>query len=149
MSIKLHQVLGFVLFSAAMVVGGVSNSIGNASLDYSTTISFNRGFDPVLGYKTQLDKVVEHAKSNDDFWIVLQSHTGTRGSDDANFAKSEKRIERITRELSISGISTSRIIGQPMGEAHTLGQEPHETDNQWQKRLNRMNIIVTLRENHK
>lgn len=140
-----RMIPGVLCIIAALALGVVADGMGDASEDWTTTVKFRTASAPAISdYQGVIEDIVAKAETNDDYQIVLIGHTGTRGPDAANLAMGMRRAEKMGRDLKLAGIAADRIIVLSRGEGETLAQEPHETDALWQKRLNRVEVFVTI-----
>jgi len=69
-----------------------------------------------------LDKLVKLMKSDATIWIVLGSHTDSRGNDTYNMNLSEKRAGSVVAYLIAKGISKNRVSAKGYGESALLNK---------------------------
>jgi len=73
-----------------------------------------------------LNKVVKVLKDNTLFWIMVECHTDSVGSEAYNLKLSEKRAESVKQYLEEKGIPASSIKTQGFGEAHPVADNGTE-----------------------
>ncbi|GAA3927735.1 OmpA family protein [Chitinophaga oryziterrae] len=72
--------------------------------------------------QASLDKLVKLMKSDATIWIVLGSHTDSRGNDAYNMNLSEKRAGSVVAYLIAKGISKNRVSAKGYGETLLLNK---------------------------
>jgi peptidoglycan-associated lipoprotein len=69
-----------------------------------------------------LDRLVKLMKSDATIWIILGSHTDSRGNDVYNLKLSEKRAGAVVAYLISKGISKNRVSAKGYGETELLNK---------------------------
>lgn len=90
--------------------------------------------------QSKLDEVAKALKDQGYQRIVVEGHTDSRGSDDANLSLSQKRAEAVRTYLVSQGIDSNKISAAGIGEAR-----PVADNNTAEGRANnrRVELVVT------
>jgi OOP family OmpA-OmpF porin len=77
--------------------------------------------DIIDDYLSQIAEVVTLMKINEDYTVILEGHTDSKGSQDYNLALSQKRADAVAQVLEKQGINSSRISVEAYGEIKPIG----------------------------
>lgn len=69
-----------------------------------------------------LDKLVKLMKADETLWIILGSHTDSRGNDAYNLKLSQNRANAVVNYLIVKGISKNRVEAKGYGETVLLNK---------------------------
>ncbi len=138
------KIIGGILIAGGLTMGWFMNNIADSNANHSYVVKFQRGETPGIDYSDIMLDVVEQLERNPDYHVILIGHTGTRGPTASNEELGFKRARRLERDLKFQGISSDRIHVMSLGETALLTRDDHETDALWQKRLSRVEVMITV-----
>ena len=72
--------------------------------------------------KSKFDKIVNAMQENKSLKLCIESHTDSKGQDDANFILSNKRAEVVKNYLISKGINKERLNSKGFGEKNILNR---------------------------
>ena len=90
-----------------------------------------------------LDQVVDISKQFSEYYILIDAHTDSVGSDEANLKLSRDRAEEVKKYLVSKGVNIDRIVGRGWGEYRpVVSDEKNEED----KAANRRTEFILTRD---
>lgn len=138
----LTRMLGIAAFAAAGSLVAFAHNEGEKHKTLTWTAPFQSNGMPGIGYDVVLAEVVTALETNDDYVVVVTGHTRTRGPADANQERGQRFATRMEMDLLTEGVHIERITAQSLGETQPLSQDEDESDNVFQRRLDRVEIVV-------
>lgn len=123
---KLNVKLDLLTKDTKMTFNNISFETNSAEITTSST--------------TELARLIEFLKLNNDVRIELSAHTDDIGSDSYNLRLSDKRAQSVAKYLIDNGVPTSQLIAKGYGESQPL--VPNTSDeNRAQNRRVEVKII--------
>lgn len=138
----LKKTIGIIFLGLSLIFAYQMNNIGSANETKTYAVEFVRGTSPGTGYAETIDIVVEFLENNEQYIVVLEGHTGTRGPAITNQELAMQRSERVARDLYFQGVDENRVHVFSSGEEQPLEQQEDEDSGAYQSRLNRVEIYL-------
>jgi len=118
-------VAGMVVFNTKTIAAGFTGTIEYPAILPNGTGLYYWDFDKSNirpDAAIELDKVVAIMKENPTIWIVLGSHTDSRGKDQYNQWLSQSRANSAVQYIIDRGIEKSRITAKGYGETKPVNE---------------------------
>ncbi|MBV6633089.1 MAG: OmpA family protein [Alphaproteobacteria bacterium] len=129
------------------IVGGATGYVGLSGVQYQKRrvrrwiVAFD-GNVPNEDGAAMLQTALDDAKLRLDQPIRVVGHTGTVGAAAAKRAQSETRAEAVRDALVDGGIDHNRIAVTALSDQAPLEQQPGESRRAYERRLQRVEILV-------
>ncbi len=118
-----------------------------------TYIKFETGAAKIdEDWQAQTDTIAEVLKNDvmKNYRVIIQGHTGTRGSAESNYRLSLQRAEAVKTYLLESGVSPASVFEvEGKGEDYPLPQKEDEPDNEWHRRNRRVVFVSCSKDEEK
>ena len=131
-----------VLVLAAAGFGWQMHELGSDNETQQIVLQFQAGTTPATTYTELLDRAVDLIDGNPNYFVTIEGHTGSRGSDVGNIALSERRARIVMEDLIRNGVEDERIAIVAHGESQPFERPEGISDTQYQRMLGRVVLII-------
>lgn len=135
--------VGVALFVAAILAVGTYEFVLTAPPPQVHTIAFRRGADLPQTALAEIAAIAGGLRDVPAAQVTVVGHTGTRGDPAANLQLGAERATAVRDALIEQGVAPDRLQTRSAGGAEPLPQEPGETETAWQRRLARVEVVIT------